>query len=297
MDRGHKVTITHVGLKSYSSWFTPIKAEIIECGYSLPERALLKILQRKPSMLQRLENNIPDCDVNIATFCFTAYPTVASHKGRGYYLVQHHETDFFQDKETKQFAESTYSLPLQHLCVSKWLTELVGGVNIGNGLDLDVFKPLKQKTKNKKPKILILTVKEQFKRPLLLNRIAELLTQDFEVIRPKHVSDAELVKLYRECDVFVGASLREGFYLPALEAMACGLPVVSSPCAEYLNESNCVLVNEDHAEAFVYRVRQLLNDNARYDRLVKAGLCFSQRYSFDGVVDRLLSCLEHNIKA
>lgn len=292
VDRGHKVTITHVGLPSYSSWFKPIKAEIIECGYGLSERMCLKAFNRpsRLEMLKRLEQNIPDCDVNVATFCFTAYPTVLSGKGEGYYLVQHYEPGFFQDEKTKQFAASTYNLPLKCLCVSNWLTELVGGYNIGNGVDLNVFHPLTSKPKHKKPKVLILKVKEQFKRPQLLDGVAKLL-DDCQIVRPVNVSDAELVKLYRESDVFVGASEREGFYYPALEAMACGTPVVCSPCAEYLDEGNCVLVRENRADMFVFRVRQLLGDKTVYNGLVEAGFRTVAGFSFDCVVDRFLSAV------
>ena len=40
------------------------------------------------------------------------------------------------------------------------------------------------------------------------------------------MSDAELAALYRACDVFVAPVRAEGFYIPALEAMASGLPVI-----------------------------------------------------------------------
>jgi glycosyltransferase involved in cell wall biosynthesis len=40
--------------------------------------------------------------------------------------------------------------------------------------------------------------------------------------------EAELPKLYSQADLFLFASLNEGFGLPPLEAMACGVPVVSS---------------------------------------------------------------------
>jgi glycosyltransferase involved in cell wall biosynthesis len=43
-----------------------------------------------------------------------------------------------------------------------------------------------------------------------------------------YVSDADLHELYAESSVFLFPSLYEGFGLPALEAMAAGLPVVSS---------------------------------------------------------------------
>ncbi len=48
-----------------------------------------------------------------------------------------------------------------------------------------------------------------------------------EVIHlPQHRSDAEMAELYRACDVFVSSYRGEGFCLPALEAMACGKPVI-----------------------------------------------------------------------
>lgn len=44
----------------------------------------------------------------------------------------------------------------------------------------------------------------------------------------RDVSEAELPRLYAQADLFLFASLGEGFGLPPLEAMACGTPVVTS---------------------------------------------------------------------
>ena len=48
------------------------------------------------------------------------------------------------------------------------------------------------------------------------------------VLLPGFVPDAELVYLYSRAYALVQPSLMEGFGLPAVEAMACGTPVVSS---------------------------------------------------------------------
>lgn len=42
------------------------------------------------------------------------------------------------------------------------------------------------------------------------------------------LSEEEIVELYRSCDVFVAPYRGEGFCMPALEAMACGLPVITT---------------------------------------------------------------------
>ena len=48
------------------------------------------------------------------------------------------------------------------------------------------------------------------------------------VERRLDVADADLPRLYAQADLFLFASLAEGFGLPPLEAMACGTPVVAS---------------------------------------------------------------------
>src|SRR3954471_4079885 len=53
------------------------------------------------------------------------------------------------------------------------------------------------------------------------------------------MSPDELASLYRACDVFVTPYRGEGFCMPALEAMACGLPVIHTaigPTSEFVPE-------------------------------------------------------------
>jgi glycosyltransferase involved in cell wall biosynthesis len=54
------------------------------------------------------------------------------------------------------------------------------------------------------------------------------LIQSGQLTLTGYVPEEDLPALYREADVFVYPSLYEGFGLPILEAMACGIPVVTS---------------------------------------------------------------------
>ena len=90
------------------------------------------------------------------------------------------------------------------------------------------------------------------------------------------VSDAELARLYAEAEVAVVPSLYEGFSLPAIEAMSCGVPVVATTggaLPEVVGESGRtgVLVTPDDPEALVTAIRDLLDDPATRARLGAAG--------------------------
>jgi len=60
------------------------------------------------------------------------------------------------------------------------------------------------------------------------------------------MSEEEIVSLYRSCDVFVSPYRGEGFSLPTLEAMACGLPVIvpqGGPTDDFVDETTGWLVS------------------------------------------------------
>jgi glycosyltransferase involved in cell wall biosynthesis len=90
------------------------------------------------------------------------------------------------------------------------------------------------------------------------------------------VSDAELARLYAEAQVAVVPSLYEGFSLPAIEAMSCGVPVVATtggalPEVVGTSGDTGVLVEPDDPEALVAAIRELLDDEAMRERIGAAG--------------------------
>ena len=90
------------------------------------------------------------------------------------------------------------------------------------------------------------------------------------------VSDEELARYYGEAEVAVVPSLYEGFSLPAIEAMSCGVPVVATtggalPEVVGTDNETGLLVTPDDPEALVVAIRRLLDDPELRARLGAAG--------------------------
>ena len=89
-------------------------------------------------------------------------------------------------------------------------------------------------------------------------------------------SDERIVELYAEASVAVVPSLYEGFSLPAVEAMACGVPVVATtggalPEVTGRHEESVLAVPPGDAEALASAVRRLLDDRELAGRIARAG--------------------------
>ena len=90
------------------------------------------------------------------------------------------------------------------------------------------------------------------------------------------ISDDELARLYAEAQVAVVPSLYEGFSLPAIEAMACGVPLVATtggalPEVVGTDGETGLLVPPDDPEALAAGIGRMLDDDALAARLGRGG--------------------------
>ncbi|ABK62543.1 glycosyltransferase family 4 protein [Clostridium novyi] len=96
------------------------------------------------------------------------------------------------------------------------------------------------------------------------------------------IPQEELPIFYNACDSFVYPSLYEGFGLPPLEAMSCGIPVITSNTTsipEVVGNSG-LLINPYSEDDISNSLVKLLNDKTLQETLSKRSLKQSARFSW-----------------
>lgn len=112
-----------------------------------------------------------------------------------------------------------------------------------------------------------------------------------ETLELSPLPDAELVRLYAGAVAVLVPSRYEGFGLPALEAMACGAPVVASSSgahAEVIGTAG-LLVSPDNPLAWKEAAQALYRDDALRRRLSEAGRERALTYSWDDCARQTLA--------
>lgn len=118
--------------------------------------------------------------------------------------------------------------------------------------------------------------------------------QDDELLFTGYVSDEELVRLYNLCQLYVFPSWHEGFGLPALEAMACGAPVIganTSSLPEVIGLDEALFEPFD-VKAIAAKLAQALQDETFRLRLREHGLQQAKKFSWDETAKRAIAAWE-----
>jgi len=196
---------------------------------------------------------------------------------------------------------------------------------IPNGVDLDKFHPAQAR---KRPDVLrLLTVGRlsATKRTEMLIDAVEILHKEGcqlrlaivgggqmeqplrDVVSPRSLRgvfeiagriDAQnMPDVYRENDIFVSASMQEGMSNAMLEAMASGLPIITTRCegVDELIGDNGRVVEQADADRIAVAIKELAEDHELYDRMCAAAriraMCFgwtSTAEQYRRLYDRVL---------
>jgi glycosyltransferase-like protein len=115
-----------------------------------------------------------------------------------------------------------------------------------------------------------------------VERLGLKMDQDIKVLG--NIPEVNIPDLYGAGDIFVFPSLKEGWGLVVLEAMASGVPVIASniaPLTEYLKDSeNAILIPPMDHEALAQEIISVLEDEDLREKLATNGLRTAKSYSW-----------------
>ncbi len=128
-----------------------------------------------------------------------------------------------------------------------------------------------------------------------LEKHAELMGLGDSCLFTGYLPREDLPSIYSMADLFVFASKTETQGLVTIESMLCGTPVVAigeMGTADMMDGDNGGFMVKDDMGEFVARTLELLGDEALHARKAAEARVYAQRWTVEGVTDRLLAVYE-----
>lgn len=139
-----------------------------------------------------------------------------------------------------------------------------------------------------KRKLLITSLTNEYINKLLSdNGIIDIRDQ---ITLTSYLPFADLPSIYHHAFCFLFASLREGFGIPILEAMACGTPVITSNTSSMpeVASQQAILVNPESCDDITEMMLKLETDPAFYEHQKQVGLERAKLFSWKKTAENLL---------
>ncbi|OQA52450.1 MAG: Mannosylfructose-phosphate synthase [candidate division WS2 bacterium ADurb.Bin280] len=137
---------------------------------------------------------------------------------------------------------------------------------------IDVFFEVIKDPKNKNLS-LVITGKKGWYYEGLFEKVEKLNLKD-KVIFTGYIDEKDKAALYQGAKIFTFPSLYEGFGLPPLEAMACGVPVISSDTSsmpEVIGDAG-ILISPRKKSAWIEAITKLNRDSSLYREMQKKNI-------------------------
>lgn len=122
----------------------------------------------------------------------------------------------------------------------------------------------------------------------------ELIARRDRIIVLNDISDDDLVKIYNISKAFIFPTLYEGFGLPPLEAMKCGVPVLASnnsSLPEVVGEGGLMAAANDY-DFFAGSIIKIFNDDNFYNQMKEKALAQSAKFTAEKHLRKLIDIFE-----
>jgi len=197
---------------------------------------------------------------------------------------------------------------------------------IPNGIDIEKFHPAEKKGLNKP--IQVLTVCRLITRKridLLIKAVGQakkagqniqlniagegnLMDKLQQLAQTSGIADSinfmgrvpaeQMPELYRRNDIFVMCSAHEGMSNAMLEAMASGLPIITTACegAEELIDNNGIIVEQPRETDIAAAIKRISEDQQVFSSMAAAARKRAALFSWSSVAEKYLECYQKILK-
>ncbi len=120
-----------------------------------------------------------------------------------------------------------------------------------------------------------------------------------DVIELGYVEDEKVSALMRNADILAFPSKFEGFGMPLVEAMACGVPVVGSNSTSIpeITKDCALLTDPENWKGLSNNIEKLIKDNNLYNKLSKKGIERAKVFNWEKSAQETLKVLERVAKS
>lgn len=119
-----------------------------------------------------------------------------------------------------------------------------------------------------------------------------------KIIRVGYIDDSDLSTFFSFSELFVYPSLYEGFGLPVLEAMQCGVPVITSnnsSIPEVIGDAG-LMIDPKSEDELVGAFKELYFNEGLKSELSKKGLARAALFSWDRTIDEMVEDMKDKLK-
>jgi glycosyltransferase involved in cell wall biosynthesis len=320
--RGHNVTILFLNEDALKNKKLPSSVKALIANYLTAKGPNWFTLDSKINLLSSLKNGIQNklknIDIAVATAIETVeYVDIQFPEAKKAYFIQGFENWNCSNDDVL----ASYSKGFNNIVISSWLKNIVDQYSvepaalIQNPVDTNIYKEIVPLDKRRKHSIALLYHQNPIKGfdyafkvlEKLKEMYSDLTVEMFGIFpRPDYfpsyihytrsATQEQTVEIYNKVQVFLCATIEEGYGLTGLEAMACGTALVSTDykgAREYAeNNKNALLSPVKNVDNLVDNVAKLFENDILRMKIAKEGILHVQsKFSWENAVDKFEEAL------